>query len=224
MPEFIEDTNLDGQKMEAIALTIQTNEDLRDFLPIVIACGSKTKGYGDKTSDDDFAVFIRPGVDFALRGELREKLAKALAEIGVSEKPMEFWLSRFGTRLWIRNFPGLDRTLGDSTLCSILWNGIWSGDKATIETLYRDLLPDYLYSKGLRLLGEKARKIWLREMEQAALQYRLLHSGYRRFYPEARAPYVPDCQAIDSESVFWDSGYRRVASMIFVKKVFLPQL
>ncbi len=224
MPRFIEDAILNGKKMEAIVRVIQTNESLQDFLPVVIACGSKTKGYGDETSDDDFAVFIRPGVDFGLRNELLKRLAKVLAEIGVFEKPMEFWLSRLGTRLWIRDFPGLDRNLGDSTLCSILWNGIWSGEKATIEMLYQDLLSDYLFSKGRLLLGEKARKIWLREMEQAALQYRLLHSGYHRFYPEARAPYVPDCNAVDSQSAFWDSGFRRVASMIFIKKVFLPQL
>ena len=73
-------------------------------------------------------------------------------------------------------------------------------------------------------MGEDARKNWLLEIERDTLQYRLMHKGNARHYPEQGGIQTENSGALDSESMFWDSGYRRVATQLFLKKVFLPQL
>ncbi len=223
-PDLVEGSCGNTAKMEAIVRMIKTHPKLQGILPVVLAYGSKVKGYGSRDSDDDFAVFIAPGTSFSSRSELKRTLSEALRGIDVRETPMEFWLTEFNGEVRIRDHPDPDRHLGNSALCPTLFNSVWTGDPAVIEKLHQRLLSGYLFAKGTTYFGESARKVWLRDMEQTLLQYRLMHLGYHRFYPEARAAYVPDSDDIDSKSAFWDSGYRRVATMIFLKKLFLPRL
>ena len=84
------------------------------------------------------------------------------------------------------------------------------------------LLPNYLST-----VDKNKRINWLRQLELEALQYRLMHKGYSRFYPlnaMAETTKTQNSFLIDSESAFWDSGYRRLATKLFISRVFLPAI
>jgi hypothetical protein len=93
-----------------------------------------------------------------------------------------------------------------------------------LRELYANFLPGFLDSVGKTLVGRDARMVWLGELERDVLQYRLMHKGYRRFFPPRGGIDRFRAQGLDPESVFWDSGYRRLATKLFVSRVFLPQL
>jgi hypothetical protein len=71
--------------------------------------------------------------------------------------------------------------------------------------------------------GSIARRQSLERLEQDLLQYRLMHKGIKRIYENAseNTQYFTD---IDGASAFYDHRYRRIASQLFAKYVFLPQL
>ncbi len=73
------------------------------------------------------------------------------------------------------------------------------------------------------IISQNARTIWLQEIERDLLQYRLMHKGYAHARPEVSSFNSEHSSDIDSNSSFWDAGYRQVASQLFVNKVFLPQ-
>ncbi len=191
------------------------------LLPIVIAGGSQIKGYGTDESDIDFAVFVRPGVRLEDRDRIDVLIGEALEPFDITSRPLQFWLQDDNGYLRIRDFGTDDRYLGTSVLTHLLFACPWIGDRRSVTRLYEKLLTPYLTTKEVPVFGERTRSIWLEELESSALLYRLLHKGYLRTNPERRSS-VAEGGVPDSRSAFWDSGYRRVASLIFLRKVFLP--
>ena len=209
----------------SIGRTIASEPGLSEFLlPVTIEYGSRIKGYNASGADWDVAVFIKPGVSMTKRTQIQILVEHALRKRGINGKALEFWLEEHDGDLWIRDFPAPDRSLGDSTLSHVLFLGVWSGDTETVRELHRRLLSSYLRPQGKMVLDQPAQEVWLEELERDALQFRLMHSGYKRFYPEQRSAWLPDSDIIDSQSTFWDPGYRRLASKLFMQKVFLPDL
>ena len=192
--------------------------------PVIILFGSRIKGYGAQSADLDVAVFVKPDTAIEERPRLQHALKHILAAKRIGGKALEFWLASDREALTIRDFPNPDNALGDSTLAHVLFEGIWCGDSASIKELHEKLLTGYLYSKGKTVLGRAARSVWLEEMERDTLQYRLMHKGYARFFPKLGGIGTAPSDHIDSKSMFWDSGYRRLATKLFVTKVYLPQL
>lgn len=159
--------------------------------------GSRLKGYGGPDSDIDFGVFVRPGVkdiDYVSR-LLRAKFGKDI---------VQWWLEEDGPSLKIRDFT-VQALIGRSTDAHILFGGAWEGDLDTISMLCQKLLGPYVNCED-----PEKRRIWLEEMERDTLQYRLLHRGYERYNVPTRS------------SIFWDEGYREVASKLYSSHVFLP--
>ncbi|MEI7777017.1 MAG: nucleotidyltransferase domain-containing protein [bacterium] len=207
---------------EKIALAIRTSDELGRFLfPLTIAYGSRVKGYGTQNADIDIAVLIKPTIDFSAREQIQKLLEKTLVPLGVKGKALEFWTEMIPKGLKIRDFIDPDRSLGDSTLAYIPFGGVWIGDENVVEDLYEKILAGYLQSKDKKIFGKPAREVWLREMERDALQYRLMHKGYHHFYPKQMTANLP-VEMVNSNGAFWDSGFRRVATKLFLKKVFLP--
>lgn len=205
------------------AKRIETHPELSKLLyPIIVLLGSRTKGYASGEADLDTAVFVRPDVPEEKRALLQSLTDEILGNAG-SEKAMEFWLKEVDGSLAIQDFENPDPQRGDSTLVHPLL-GIWCGDKATITELYREMMPQYVYSRDKKILGEEARAVWLKGMEHDLLQYRLLHKGYDRFCAPQGGIRSPHSDVIDSASPFYDSGYRRLATKLYIDKVFLPQL
>jgi hypothetical protein len=199
---------------EKIAEAIETDQELSEFLfPVIIAYGSRIKGCSTKNGDVDFAVMVRPGTPFGLRSKIQTGLKAIIASLGVHGKALEFWLEERSGHILVRDFGKTDRSLADSSFGDTLLQGAWFGEEETIRRLYEEILEGYLESTY--------RVDLLREMERVVLQYRLMHKGYHHFHSEQRSACVQK-EMVDYQGAFWDPGYRRLATTLFLRKVFLP--
>jgi len=191
--------------------------------PVTVVLGSRMKGYARGNADLDIAIFVRPGTKESERTELQSYIEETFDHKIVGGHAMEFWLQETGVELVIQNYENPDPQRGDSSLPHPLL-GAWCGDEKVITELYKKLMPGYLYSKGKTILGEDMQSVLLKEMEHDTLQYRLMHKGYTRLFPRQGGIQTQHTDAIDGESMFYDSGYRRLATKLFIDRIFLPQL
>jgi hypothetical protein len=195
--------------------------DLRRLIyPAVLFFGSRLKGYAAHDADLDAAVFVKPGVPAADRPQALELLSRA-----GGGKIVDLWLrEESDCRLTIQDLAQPEDTQAGSEWVHVLFGGAWYGDRQTIEMLHARLLTPCLRSRRLLADGRTARELWLEELERDNLQYRLMHSGYARFFPPQGGIRTAHAARIDSASAFWDSGFRRLASLLYLKRVFLPLL
>ena len=90
--------------------------------------------------------------------------------------------------------------------------------------LHKRLLCSYFTAPKTTIEGRPTYTRWLEEMERDSLQYRLLHKGFERYFPIQSPMNTVHGHAIDGQSAFYDSRYRRIATELFIRRVFLPQL
>lgn len=211
-------------EIRKMATSIESNSELsRMIYPVVLVFGSRLNGYGEHDADIDLGVFVRSGTPFRNRTRLKKLLLAAFSHEKVrSDEVVEFWLEEKGGRLRVRNFAEPDVSLGKSYWTHVLFGAAWEGNESVMRELREKLLVPYLYDTGEVIEGRDARSLYLEEMEQATLQYRLMHKGYARFFPPYGGIHAPHADAIDGESMFWDSGYRQLATRLFASRVFLP--
>jgi hypothetical protein len=211
-------------KVKSMLSKLETDSLLAvSVYPVVILYGSHIKGYGKENSDTDMGVFIKEAVPFDTHEAIKNSFNKILSDLHINGSIMEFWLKNKEGSLWIQDFEDTESSLGDSLVTSPL-TGVWYGEEKTIRTLQAELLPEYLYSENKQLFGHDARKLWLKDMERSLIQYRLLHKGYKKKNLPQGGIVSPYRHEIDGESMFYDSGFRRLATKIYLEKVFLPQL
>ena len=204
--------------------SIEKDEELSELIyPVVIMLGSRIKGYAKSKADLDIAVFVKPNTPFEKRKHLQDLIKKTFTHEKIQGEVMEFWLEENDGNMSILDFDNPDTKLGDSTLTHPLI-GAWYGDTETIKELYKKLMPEYLYSEDKDILGQNAQKVWTEEIGRDTLQYRLMHKGYKHFFPKKGGIETTHSDNIDNDSAFYDSGYRRLATQLFVNRVFLPQL
>ena len=216
---------LEFKELSQVTKLIENDAELSKLLyPVFIIYGSKVKGYGSKTADIDLAVFIKPGIKMIDRGYIQELLSQLLKHENIKGRALEFWLFQAGEDLQIKDFPSFDKSIGDSFSVHVLFNGVWCGKPETVKELYGKLMAEYLYSHDENTADKGNRHIWLSEIERDILQYRLMHKGYAHFWPEQGGIHTKHSVDIDSDSTFWDSGYRRMATKLFISRVFLPRL
>ena len=219
--ETIEEINY----ISKITESIENNTELSKYIyPISIVYGSKIKGYGTKNSDTDIAIFIKPGVSNDEKTNIRKLINETFTGKEINGKALEFWLKNEGSELQIQDLEDSDDRQASSATISVLLEGAWCGKKEAIKELYEKLLPGFLHSQDKKIADIDARKIWMKELERDTLQYRLLHKGYARLNVEQGGIKTKNGNDIDKNSMFWDSGYRRLATKLFITKVFLPQL
>ncbi len=203
---------------------IESQEELKKYVyPVLVTLGSHMKGYARADSDIDVGIFVRPDAMFTDRVRIQGLIKEIFTRESINGSAMEFWLKNDGDSLSIRDFENPDSSLGDSSLTHPLL-GSWSGDKEAIHELYKKLIPGYFFSKGKRILEHDARTVWLKDMEHNMLQYRLMHKGYQNFLPLQGRESTQHFDTIDGNSTFYDPGYRRLATRMYINKVFLPQL
>ncbi|MBI5733092.1 nucleotidyltransferase domain-containing protein [Candidatus Jorgensenbacteria bacterium] len=192
----------------------------RFFYPAILLYGSRIKGYAKQEADLDIAVFVKPEILLSQRIQVRE----TLKEIFPKGKVVEFWLVQKGNSLEVRDFSeNNDVTLADPTWAHLLFGGAWLGKEDALRELHKKLLSGFFDLEGREFLGHDARTVLLREFEREVLQYRLMHKGYLYLYPLQGGVSAPHAEDIDAQSTFWDSGYRRLATKLFVERVFLPR-
>lgn len=164
--------------------------------PVVLLGGSRLKGYGDQDADTDMALITRPGKQLA---------PEQLAILGGRDA-----LSNIDAHA---SYDG--RLTVDSMWSNMVHGALWIGDEQTITTLQPLLVAntdDACY-----------RQLALRRLEQDTLQYRLMHKGYERHFPVRADDHVILPDRMGSQSVYWDPGYRRLATQLFAERVHLPK-
>jgi Icc-related predicted phosphoesterase len=203
---------------------IENNATLSDAVyPILIPYGSHAKGYGKQGSDLDMGVFVKEGTDFNTRTAITQSFREVLDKLQIDASIMEFWLQKQDGSLEVRNFSNPDTALGDSIITAPI-TVPWYGDKEAIEGVQKELLPHYLYSQSTQIEGVDARAIWLKDIEHNMIQYRLMHKGYAERNLAQGGIDSPYKDEIDGNSMFYDAGFRRLATKTYLEKVFLPQL
>lgn len=206
--------------IQRMAASIKADPELsRLIYPTVLVGGSRLKGYGRQDADLDIAVFVRPKTPFGIQPRLRELLPKTFAHERIyGDEIVELWLEEKGDKFKICELSGNAFTRG-SSWADVLSGTAWIGSKECVLELSRKLLVPYMMD-----CDRETRSLYLEQMERSSLQYRLLHNGYERFFPPYGGINVPYSDAIDGKSMFWDSGYRQLATRLFVNWVFLPKV
>lgn len=196
---------------------------MKNIFPTVLVFGSIAKGYSGMGSDVDMGIFFRPEVNFEDREKIISRLRtiRGLDNIG---RICEIWTKKNENKLKVKSIPGnLWGILGPKKI-QFVFNGIWFGQSEETEKLRQDLMESYFHLSSLGDKKESARYILLNELESDLLQYRLMHKGYRKFYPDRVKSEIKRNKLIDGNSTFWDPEFRRVATKLFLARVFLPDL
>jgi hypothetical protein len=190
----------------------------RYIYPVLTVGGSRVKGYGTPASDIDINVFIKPDVPESEKQQVRSLLTTLFE----GYEPIEFWLDKTDGSLTVRNPSTFDAHQADVYWTHSLFTTAWVGAKAAIYELQQQLLP--VYFRAGDAPAASARRLYLERLEQDVLQYRLMHTGFERQYPLRSRPHWSYSPAIDGHSVFYDPGYRLVATKLFINTVFLPKI
>ncbi len=195
------------------------------FYPYFLVFGSRIKGYADQNGDFDFAVFIKPNVSLEQRADALSALHKKLPKFTKVDKILEYWVDEKDGKLGLKTISrDNSRTIVGMDQIHFLFGGVWIGETKGIQKLRSDLVSSYLNLNNFGSQKDAMRFKLLAQLEVDVLQYRLMHKGFRKNYP-ANKPKAPiHGNLIDWESDFWDTGYRKIATQLFLKKVFLPDL
>jgi predicted nucleotidyltransferase len=206
--------------IERITISLKKNSELSELIyPLVVVYGSRLNGYGEETADIDLAVFVKPEISFEERPRLKNLLKRTFVHPKVkSQEIIEFWLKEDNGQLRVRDFKEADVTLGESYWAHILFGAAWLGEKEDIRYLAEKMLIPYFCQE------EEPRRLCLESLEQSTLQYRLMHKGYESFFAPCGGIKTKRSGSIDGDSVFWDSGYRQLATRLFLSRVFLPKI
>lgn len=207
------------------AIQVETDPEISKYIyPVALLYGSRLKGYGDINSDIDLAVFIKPGAPFEEKQKIQIALKKNFHHDKIDGKILEFWLAESPEGLFVRDFENADSSIGASYSTHLLFGGAWEGNTQVISELRQRLLVPYFYDTKKNIYGRDARGLYIEELERDILQYRLMHKGYARFFPPFGGITTNHSDRIDSTSMFWDSGYRQLATRLYISRVFLPRL
>lgn len=220
--EFV---STDAEYLSDASRKIASNAELSKYVfPVILAFGSRLKGYAGDGADFDAALFIKPGTPVGMRTEILEQLRLDIPELSGIDKLLEFWMQNVNGRYVLQTEPGDADTLVGAEQIHMVLGGVWAGEQSDVQKLKGDIVAGYLHIKNLKERKTVMRYTYLRQLELDMLQFRLMHKGYRKFYPDRRSEAAPDSDLIDWKSDYWDPGYRRVASLLFLSRVFLPDL
>lgn len=192
--------------------------------PAAILFGSQLKGYGAENSDADVAVFIKPGTPDGAQTEIAARLKHIFAHERIGGSAVMFWLEVKDKHLVVSRNTQTTDAPPLYTWTHVLMGGAWVGDASCITTLHHELLVPYLSNPTTTLDGKPLRERWLEEMERDSIQYRLLHKGFERYYPICNPFGIAVTSATEGTSAFYDGTFRRIATELFLTRVFLPKL
>ncbi len=223
---FWDENNLNLEKDDLTEFLKKIQEDTRLsnlIYPVLLLYGSKVKGYGLKQADIDLAVFVKPGTDSSEHKHIQFWLKKIIPTKLKVSNFLEFWLEENDYSLKIRDWPDYDQALANSWYSHVLFNGVFFGQKSLIKKFYNEIIVNFFSKeKEINKQESELRRIWINGLERDVLQYRLLHKGYKQIrpiFPLIKGNYA---NFVDGDSPFWDSGYRQLATKLFIKKVYLP--
>lgn len=194
------------------------------LFPAFLVFGSKIKGYADEKADLDVALFFRPQAKFEDREDILSVVKSDIPQLRNLDKLLEFWTLFEDGKIVFREPEENTRTFVGETQIHFLMGGAWIGYGNDFMQMYQNMLERYLDLSRFGDQKNEIRTCLLDQLEHDVLQYRLMHKGYRKFYPLVQRPETQNSNLIDYESDFWDPGFRRVATKLFLSRVFLPDL
>lgn len=201
--------------INALNLIRDNKEFSKYFYPLFNLYGSRMKGCGSKFTDIDLAVFVKPGVNPSEHKKLAMIMDKALQHEKIKGRVLQFWLVEHEQYLKVTDHFHDDKLIANGSYAHVLFGGAWLGDLEIIKEMHAKLLAPYLFTGNTSLI-----RTCLHELERDNLQYPLLHKGYAYLFPEGKRF---ETRYIDANCSFYDSGYRKLAAKLFLRKVFLPQ-
>ncbi len=107
--------------------------------------------------------------------------------------------------------------LGSPHAAHIYFNSVWIGGKAitNLDKIAEQAVDIYSYG-----ISKEDRRLCIERLESDLLQYRLLHKGFSRF--NGKSSYWTGCYPeIDGDCPFYDDKYRRIATMLYAKYVYI---
>ena len=221
----LESIEQDRSKIKEIVAELASHPFLSTCVyPVAMLFGSRLKGYGAQTADIDVGVFIRPGTSTQERDKIKEELRELFQHDKVQGEVNDYWLFEEDGYLKVQDIEHHDPTLGASYNSHVLFGSAWEGDEATIAELRNRLLVPYLYHTDQEVYGHNLHQLCIEELERDTLMYRLMHLGYDRYRPRIKGLNLRFADGMDSQSTFWDSGYRQLAIQLYVSRVFLPKI
>jgi hypothetical protein len=207
--------------MKEIVREIENDNELNALMyPCVLGVGSFAKGYAMDSSDKDVALFIRPHVSENDKEKIQKLLSSVASKYGAVSF-LQFWLEETQNGYSIKNNGYGSDGIGNNTITHPL-TGMWAdGGNEETGKLRKGLLKNYLFNQGVSIVGTTYGEVWPKDIEHNLLQYRLMHSGFSQFYPKKNED---NYFSIDGESVFYDEQYRKLATSIYFRKVFIPKV
>lgn len=160
------------------------------IFPVLIFYGSRIKGYSEDDSDYDIAVIVKDGVSDFQK-----------IDDFFGQKVLKYKTKELHGELEIIDSDLYDPSSGSVNDAHVLFNGVWVGDPDIVSHLSQSLLKPIILNHDVTLRHRA-------ELERDLLQYRLLHKGYERF------------NYVKNKNVFMDTGYRCVASSLYLSKIF----
>lgn len=196
----------------------------KNLYPGFLIFGSKLKGYADVDADIDAAIFFRPQVNYLQKEEVLEILKKDIPGLANIDKFMEFWVKEKNGNFYLDKPRQDNRIFLGEQQVHFLLGGVWIGGGDEFTQLRSEILKSYLDLSRFHEQKKEVRSQLLGQIELDVLQYRLMHKGYKKLYPQIKRQNTPNSGLIDWDSDFWDPGFRRIATKLFISKVFLPDL
>lgn len=195
-----------------------------NIFPVFIVFGSRVKGFSTKNSDLDVAIFVKPQVTFEKRREILENIKTKLPQLNSADM-LEYWVSEQSGKFSLRVKPNeIEGNVAGPETIHFLFGGVWFGEREDIQKIYKDIAGKYLDLSRVGGQKELVRMKLLRMLELDQLQVRLMHKGYSRTYASNKPRGTKNSYLIDWNSDFWDPGYRKIATLLFLSRVFLPDL
>lgn len=202
-------------------------EVMQHFFPSLVVSGSKIKGYPTLLSDIDIIGFKKKDTAYQAPetvSEIEEITSQLSQIIAGNDHWLSYLVNTKNQKLKISYpSPTEHASLSPHNLQSLM-GGVWIGDNETVRKLQTDVVEQFLYLSRFGIYTEAVQNFLLINLEVDNIQARLLHRGYRFFYPDQTPNEIAAESAIDGGSAFWDSGFRRAATQIFISRVFLPNL
>jgi|GEM_PF-343064 len=194
------------------------------IFPIFVEVGSRVKGQAGFETDYDGGVVFRPETTWEKRTEILQIIRQDIPELGRVEKLLEFWLDLNENGYGLKTAPFDIKTVVNPIQAHFFFNGIWTSQAPEFQKISVDLIKKYVDLSRFADQKDEVRRQLLRQIEIDMLQYRLMHKGYRQFYPSYKDEGTAQDKMIDWGSDYWDPQYRRIATQLFLSRVFLPDL
>lgn len=106
--------------------------------------------------------------------------------------------------------------IGDPNQAHLFFNSAWLPGERVFN------IEDYAISAAWRYRKNGKRRLTLERIESNLIQYRLLHKGYSRFTGKTSFN-TSSHPEFDGDSPFYDDDFRKIATVLFYKYVWLPQ-